>query len=193
MKPLRIIILVVLLGLGAMAVWVAGRGGGDSQQAEDKGPAAQAYNYEAEDVVLRQMGPDGRLQYQVEAQQIRQEPQSGRIAATGITLYRDPPGEPIGGPQRWTLVADQGELPPDASVILLSGNVRASGRPQQAKALLNATTERLRFDPARDEVTSDAEVALRWGGISARTNGLKVNVRTGVVEIESQFHGSFSP
>jgi LPS export ABC transporter protein LptC len=193
LTPLRIFIVLALLGLGATAVWLAGRGTGAGPDAGEKGPAALAYNYEAEDVVLRQMDRDGRLQYQVEARQIRQEPTSGRIAATGVTLYRDPPDEPLGGPRRWTLTADRGELPADASVILLTGNVHGSGRPQPGRALLDVTTERLRYDPTKQEVTSDAEVAMRWGGITVRGRGLKANIRTGALALESGIHGTISP
>lgn len=193
MKPLRILLVLVLVGLGAAAVWLAGRGGraGGPAQAEDT--PALAYNYEAEDVVLRQMDADGRLQYQVEARQIRQEPDSGRIAATGITLYRDPPDEAPGGPRRWTLTADRGELPAGASAIALAGNVHASGRPREGKALLDMATERLDYDPASQQVTTDADVALRWGRNTLRGKGLTANIRTGEVALESSIHGTFSP
>lgn len=193
MRPLRILVALLLAGLGAAAVWLAGRSGGTGEEAAADGTQAQAYNYEAEDVVLRQMGPDGRLQYQVQAQHIRQEPQSGLIAASGITLHRDPPGAAPGGPLRWTLTADQAELPTQASTILLRGNVRAQGRLREDRPPLDLATDHLNYDPQSQQISTDAQVLLRWGRNTMRGSDLKANIRTGDVALESAIHGTFSP
>ncbi len=194
MKRLRLVIILVLVVLIAGAVWIARQSrnqGGGADAATVVAPVA--YDYEAQDVVVRQMGKDGRLQYQIEAREIHQEPASGRIAARELTLYHDPPGTEPGGANRWTLTADTADLPAGDGVITLAGKVRAAGRPMQGGAPLTLATERLRYDLDQQEITSDTTVALTWGGNRLTGTALRANIRTGDVALESEIHGNFSP
>ncbi len=84
--------LLVLLGAGAAAFWISRSPPDQSQAGQDENAPQAAYDYEASDVVMRQMGPDGRMAFQIEAREITQLPDSGRITARGLTLYHDPPG-----------------------------------------------------------------------------------------------------
>jgi LPS export ABC transporter protein LptC len=179
-KARRVTLLLLLLAAaGALWVW---RGGLHWQAAQGvDGEAAQAaYDYEARQVVLRQIDPDGRLQFQVEAQEIVQLP-DGRITARGLTLYHDPAGSEPGGPNRWTLTADSGELPAEGGVVTLAGHVQASGVPVGSRGPVTFATTRLRYDMTRLELCSDDEVQLAWGGNSARSQGLCFNVGTSEV------------
>src|SRR5690242_20742889 len=97
MRSWRLIVLLLLFGVGAVALWLGSTGRSSRDlAAQTADPTQVAYDYEAQDVVLRQMGPDGRLAYQIEAKQITQLPDSGRVIAQSLTLYHDPPGTPIG-------------------------------------------------------------------------------------------------
>lgn len=193
MKRLRSTILLVVLVLVAGAIWWSGAGrsgpGDDTAVADD----TVAYDYEAHDVVLRQMGPDGQLQFQIEAKEIRQLPDSGRMTATGLTMTHDPPGVAPGGPNRWTMTADSGELPSDGGVVTLKGNVRANGRPVEGKQVLNFASDQLTYNLDTQEVTSDTEVTMDWGRSKLRGRGLKANIRTGDVQLESDVNGILSP
>ncbi len=80
MKKLRVLAAVMVVALALLAIWVAGTGpqaGGPAANAGDT--SASAYDYEAHDVVVQQMGPDGALQYELEAKQITQLPRNGRF------------------------------------------------------------------------------------------------------------------
>jgi LPS export ABC transporter protein LptC len=192
MKRLRFTILLVVLVLVAGAIWWSrtGSGGADDAAATDD---TVAYDYEARDVVLRQMGPDGQLQFQIEAKEIRQLPDSGRMTAKGLTMTHDPPGASPGGPNRWTMTADSGELPSDGGVVTLKGNVRANGRPVEGKQALNFASDHLTYNLDTQEVTSDTEVTMDWGRSKLRGRGLKANIRTGDVQLESDVNGILSP
>jgi len=179
MNGRRLALLVLLLVVAAGALWTW-RSGQDGQTTPGgAAPPQQAYDYEAHDVVLRQMGPDGRLQFQVEARQITQLPESGRIAAEGLTLYHDPPGTEPGGPNRWTLTADRGELPAEGGVVTLAGDVRAKGILVGGGGAVTIATGHLQYDLATQELGTDDDVQLTWGATTTRIRGLHFNVRTG--------------
>ncbi len=150
-----------------------------------------AYDYEAHNVVLRQMGPDGRLAFQVEAKEVTQLPDSGRITAQGVTVYHDPPGTGIGSPNRWTLTADNGELPAEGGVITLAGRVHAHGVPVGGKQEVTVSTEHMRYDPATQELSSDDEVLVTMGGSSMQGRVLRANMKTSEVTLQWDVHGTF--
>jgi LPS export ABC transporter protein LptC len=186
MKRLRLTILVVVLVLVAGAIWWSGAG--RSRPGEDTAATQDtvAYDYEARDVVLRQMGPDGQLQFQIEAKEIRQLPDSGRMTATGLTMTHDPPGTAPGGPNRWTMTADSGELPSDGGVVTLTGNVRANGRPAEGNQQeMRFAADHLSYNLDTQDVTSDDMVNWEWGRSKGRGRGLKANIRTGDVHLAS--------
>jgi LPS export ABC transporter protein LptC len=170
---------LLLALLAVAAAWWIGRDESRGRASDGGSDAAQvAYDYEAHDVVLRQMGPDGRLQYQVEARQIIQLPDSGSISASGLTLHHDPQGTEPGSANRWTLTADKGEIPAGGGIVTLEGNVQARGIALGGRTPLTFSTARLRYDMDAQELCSDAEVQLTWGGNSMRNQGLCFNFGT---------------
>lgn len=194
MKRTTLLAGLVVLGLGAAAVWLSG-GRGTTLQPEASETVAAAYDYQAEGVVVQQMGADGRLQYQLEARDVTQQPQNGEISANGLTLFHDPAGAAPGGTGRWTLTAERGALPTEGGLLRLQGNVRASGRTVEDGVPLRFATERLSYDLERQELTSgDAEVLATWGaGSTVRGRQLRANIKTGVVRLESQVNGTLVP
>jgi LPS export ABC transporter protein LptC len=199
MKRLRFTILLVVLALVAGAIWWSRTGSGGSDDAATADDTV-AYDYEARDVVLRQMAPDGQLQFQIEAREIRQLPDSGRMTATGLTMTHDPPGAPPGGPNRWTMTADSGELPSDGGVVTLKGNVRAHGRPLEGRQQdMRFASDQLSYNLDTQEVTSDTMVVWEWGSSKGRGRGLKANITTGDVhlagdvQLELDVNGILSP
>jgi LPS export ABC transporter protein LptC len=193
MRGWRLILLLVLLAVGAAGFWILRSQPEPAEAGEDT--AQVAYDYQANDVVMRQMGPDGRLAFQIEAREITQLPDSGRITARGLTLYHDPPGTEPGGPNRWTLTADSGELPAEGGVVTLAGKVRAHGIPVGTTAAITVATERLRYDMTAQElsIASDDQFQLTWGGTRVQGRGLNANLRSGDVKIERKFEGTHAP
>jgi LPS export ABC transporter protein LptC len=175
----------MLLATGAVGLWYARSHLPAANQSGSAAPEQQvAYDYEAHEVVLRQMDPDGRLAFQVEAREITQLPDSGRMVAKMLTLYHDPPGTVVGGPNRWTLTADSGELPAQGGVVTLTGHVRAHGLPVGGRNPITIATERLRYDMSTQELSSDVPVQLDWGGKNMRCDKVQANIGTGAVTLE---------
>lgn len=186
MRSWRLVVLLLLFSAGAAALWFGSTGRGDgSRTAQPAESSRAAYDYEANDVVLRQMGPDGRLTFQIEARQITQLPDSGRVIAGTLTLYHDPPGTPVGSPHRWTLTADRGELPAEGGVVTLSGKVHARSIPVGALAELKIATDHLRYDMATQELGSDETVRLDWGNRHMRCGAMRANITTGSSALDS--------
>jgi LPS export ABC transporter protein LptC len=184
MKGWRIVLVLVLLGVGAAAFWMSRSQPGQADAGED-GAAPVAYDYEASDVVLRQMGPDGRMAFQIEAMEITQLPDSGKVTARGLTMYHDPPGTEPGGPNRLTLTADSGELPVEGGVVTLTGKVRARGVPKGRRTQMTIATESLRYDMATQELSNDDLFRLNMGGIRVEGRRLRANLQTGQVNFEN--------
>ncbi len=193
MRSWRVIVLL-LLALAAAGVWFVRTRQQNQTQAgpADEAPQA-AYDYEAHDVVLRQMGPDGSMSFQVEAKEITQLPNNGRITARDLTVYHDPPGTEPGGPNRWTLTADYGDLPAEGGVITLTGKVRAHGIPVGGTTAMTIATEHLRYDPAAQELSNDDAVQLTWDCNIMQGRALRANIGTSDVTLESEVHGSLCP
>jgi len=186
LRGVRIFALLLLLALAGTAAWFWNvRQMEQAQSATVREAPQTAYDYEAHEVVMRQMDPEGRLAFQIEARQITQLPDSGRVTALDLTLYHDPPGTAVGGPNRWTLKADRGELPAEGGIVILTGHVRARGIPVDGRSALTIATQSLRYDMTTQELSSDEVVRFSRGdnGIQSEGRGLRVNVRTGSLEL----------
>jgi LPS export ABC transporter protein LptC len=173
------------------AAWLVGTG---TPQAPTADPDANraAYNFEANEVVVRQMGTDGRLQYQIEARHVTQLPKDGAIAARDLTLHFDPPGS--ADPQlRWTLTANAAQLPESSSLVALHGNVQVQGRPAKAGTHIQLATESLDYNLATQDLRSTGDFELRWGGTFLTGRGLSANIKQGDLQIESSAHGQIVP
>jgi LPS export ABC transporter protein LptC len=155
---------------------------GDVQQQQ----AGPAYDFEARDVLVRQMDADGRLQYELEARRFAQSASDGEVVAEGLTIHHDPPGTVPGGPHRWTLTANSAQLPADGRVISMVGEVRANGLPRGRRTPVRIATEQLSYDLTEQEVSSDADYEIRWGGIRAVGSGFSYNIDTGNINAGKQ-------
>jgi LPS export ABC transporter protein LptC len=154
--------------------------------------AAPAYNFEANDVVLRQMGPDGRLQFQIQARRIAQLPQAGAIAVSDVTLHFSPAEDAATAP-RWTLTAKSAELPDQGNEVALQGDVLVRGVPAGGKQEAQLRTQHLLYNLETQDLRTNAEVDLTWGRNRLRGKSLTANIKRGTVAIESKVNGRLVP
>ena len=193
MKQLRVLATIFIVAAAAFAIWVAGNGmrSGRTGTATSE-PAGSAYDYQATDVVVQQMGPDGALQYELAAKQITQQPQDGQISAQELVMHRDPAGSAPGGPNRWTLRADRADLPESGGVITLQDNVHAEGRPENSSKLFSLATRQLTFNLETQDVVIDRQVDYSWGKSTFHCASLRMNIRRGTV-VQSKCNGIYAP
>lgn len=194
MKKRYLLGAVFMVAVAALAVWLT-RVGQPAAQAAGAEPEStdSAYDYDAHDVVVRQMGPDGALQYEVEAKQVTQQPRNGRITASDLVMHHDPAGTTPGGPRRWTLTAERADLPEDGDVISLQGKVHAQGRLQDKQAPVSMVSEQLDYNLTTQDLASDQAVKLTWAGGTVNGRKLRANIKSGDVALESEVHGTLSP
>lgn len=189
----KVLLSLLLLAAAGAATWHVLRDGPSRRQdARQEAESAREYDFEARDVVVRQMGPDGRLQYELEARRFAQSANAGEVMAEDLTIHHDPPGTIPGGPHRWTLTAAGALLPAESQVINLHGNVRASGLPRGRRTPMRISSEALAYDLAAQEVSSDANVLIEWGGIRSESQGFTFNINTAELQLQSS-HATFVP
>ncbi|MEO8315644.1 MAG: LPS export ABC transporter periplasmic protein LptC [Pseudomonadota bacterium] len=178
-KP-RLLAALFVLAVAGLAIWVASSGMRQGQgDGTKKDTPTSAYDYQATDVVITQMGTDGTLQYELSAKQISQEPNKGQIAAQDLVMHRDPPGSPPGGPNRWTLSAKHADLPEMNGSITLQGNVHAEGRPENSQATVVVAADELTYNLQTQEASSKKPVVVTRGNTTIDAQSLHLNIRTG--------------
>jgi LPS export ABC transporter protein LptC len=195
MKRLRVLATIFVVTVAGLGIWVASTGmrtGGTGSARSDT--PGTAYDYVVRDVVVQQMGPDGTLQYEMSAKEITQQPQSGQITAKELVMHRDPPGSPSDGPNRWTLRADQADLPEPGGAITLRGKVHGQGRLQNSRATVaTVATEELTYNLQTQEVCTSKPVDITRGGFSFHSGDACMNIKSGVIKVDSKNHGTLDP
>ncbi|HUG72793.1 MAG TPA: LPS export ABC transporter periplasmic protein LptC [Steroidobacteraceae bacterium] len=179
----RIVLPLLLLVTIAVAVWFRA---GDTGPETAEAPGTDAeFDFEAQGVVMRQMGADGRLQYEVVANRIVQLPDGGPVRASGLTLRHDPPGTAEGSENRWVVTAAEAELPAQGEILTLSGQVRAQGIPRGQNTPLELATEEITFNLSSQELYAKGDVEVNRGRniIRGRGRELRANATTGELKV----------
>lgn len=190
MKRLGAVLAVLLVVMAVGSIWFSGTGARTDSTSDGVEQTDAAYDYDARDVVVQQMGPDGVLQYEVRARQITQL-RTGHVEAKELVMYHDPAGSQPGGPNRWTLTGDRADLPDSGLEITVQGNVRGEGRPPQSRAMLTLTTEQLTYDLRSRELFTPGSVDVNFGNSRLRCGDLRLNMETGELGAESDCNGTF--
>ena len=182
--------------LGMLAVaFVLGRTGrapGDAATApvEDTG-----YGYVASDVTVEQTDADGRPEYEIFAREVQQQANADPVMARGLELYYDP-RDAAGNAQhsqRWTLRADEAQLPTAGGPLQLRGNVAAEGRPGAATEPVQVRTDSLDYDMRSRLLTTPSLVTLHWAGRELSGVGLRADLAQGTIDLSADVHGRAAP
>lgn len=138
--------------------------------------------YYLKDARWRQLGPAGKTEYQVQADEMRvyddESAQLEQLVINGLA-----------GEDRWTLRAPTGYAPPHERRILLEGSVRGQGQWTDGERFAMQTPH-LWLDTLRREIYTDARIELisqnrqlqadgfraDWGGAQLQLNS-RVKVR----------------
>ena len=133
---------------------------------------------------LIETGEDGLPLYRLDAEHIEQPQPQGTIYLTSPKLdYQPAPGN------HWTLTAQNGQMPQDAHIADLSGDVHAQGLPTGSDAVMHIDTDQLQLDMVQQLATSSSTVRVDWGGNRLNGHGMRADLKNDTLQLASKVHG----
>jgi LPS export ABC transporter protein LptC len=187
----------ILVVAGAYFIGVAGR---NDDAADSTAILPPDPGYAARDAVVTETGHDGRERYRLNAQVIRQQPESGVIDLENLEMDYHPgsqaalPGEkrePAPDPKTiWHLQADRGQVRANGDDVQLNGNVTVNGPAPGSELPLKLTTDRIRVNMPTEFIETDAPVKLTSSGNELTAIGMEADLKAGKVRLKSAVHGS---
>jgi LPS export ABC transporter protein LptC len=180
-RPLRLGLLL-LAALGSAVIYLR-NDEGDEQPA---GPRL-ALGYYLRDAVLQGTGDDGRVLYRVSASDARQVDAGGLVMLTDVRVAYTPTAA-----VPWTLAATQGQMPPDRTIIKLSGEVVATAE-AAGEAPLTIRTDYLELDPEAYVARTDRGVQVDRARDTLRARGMRAYLKEDRLEFETDVRGTFRP
>lgn len=177
-----------------------GRSGRGDNAADASAALPPDPGYAAKDAVVVETGYDGRERYRLNARIIRQSIDSNVIDLEGLDMDYHPgaqdrvAGEAASTPgdEKWHLKSDRGQVRDDGDDVQLSGNVIVTGPAPGSGDPLTLATETMRINTPTEFIQTDAPVRLRWSGHQLDAVGLRADLKTGTLSLESKVHGAFS-
>jgi LPS export ABC transporter protein LptC len=183
--------LLILLGLVlvGVAVWLTlSPRQAEPITAQNSGPARPDAGYAATDASMVETGADGLPLYTLQAQRIKQDPDTNLINLSTVHMtYRET------GDGQWQALADHAEAQQDSGQIDLAGSVHLFGTVKGNDKTAHAFTDKLHVDTHSDLISTRSGVTLDWGGIVIHAPGLVVNTKDYHVRLESDVHDHAAP
>ena len=142
--------------------------------------------YYAKDATLTETGQDGKPRVVVRAVSIEEQLPDRSIRLADVRLDYSTPQSGL-----WHVTAARGHMAPDHSAMLLSGNVRVTGSEARGAAVI--TTDELAYDTRSNLVQTAKPVVVRFGQHELKGRGLRANLDTGTLQLESNVNGRFTP
>jgi lipopolysaccharide export system protein LptC len=152
---------------------------------EEPAPRAELdRGYYLKDAVLSGTGADGRLLYRVRTRAAEQLLPEGTIDLDSVIVDYFPAAE-----LPWRLESERGQIPPDRTIIELSGNVvLSSGAPP-----MEIRTEELELDPDAYIASTDLPVTVERARDSIEARGLRVYLKEDRLQFIADVRGRFAP
>ena len=179
------IVAAVALIIGVMVISAPRREGGGQSTASG---SPRDPGYAARDARLTQTGADGEALYTLDAAQVEQQPDTGKVGLEQVRLgFRDSTGN------EWNARADRGELAQASGVVELEGGVHVAGVLPDSGQPAEIATEHLDFDTRAQIIATEDPVTLVVSGRELHALGLIASLKERRVQLESSVHGSFLP
>jgi LPS export ABC transporter protein LptC len=178
----RILFAVLALGaLGALFYLQSDNGSGETVAGDVESTEP---GYIANGAELIETGEDGHPLFRLDAERIEQPTPQGIIFLTAPKLDYQPEAG-----NHWTLTAQRGQLPQDASTAELAGAVHAEGRPSASSQLMHIATEQLHLDMKQQLATTSAKVRVEWSGNTLRGRGMSADIKNDRLQLAGDVHG----
>jgi LPS export ABC transporter protein LptC len=92
---------------------------------------------------------------------------------------------------RWKVTAQRGAMTPDRTTMTLAGDVLVTGTEERGAAVIS--TDQLAYDTKTNFVQTAEPVTVRFGNHELRGRGLRADLNTGTLRLESNVNGRFTP
>ena len=181
----RIVTFAALMAGGAMLFSLLAGRDDDATQTE---VAPKARGYYLVDARLTELGTDGKPRVVVQARSIEQQ-----LADQSVQLQQLELDYTTTRSGMWHLTADRGRIPNDRTSLQLAGNVRVAGSPEPSGARAIILTDELDYNTRASVVQTASPVAIRFGSHELHGRGLRVALNDGVLRLESNVNGTFTP
>ena len=159
----------------------------------DREPAAAAEDasrpgYFLTGVDLEEFGADGKLRIGLRSISATEDPGSGVVRLSDVAVdYHAPAG------RLWHLTANEASVPPGGRTVEFEGDVRLAGEPGEVAGVAQLHTARLALDTVAEVAETRAPVELALGAHRVRALGLRADLKSGMLELQSDVNGSFAP
>ena len=175
-------ILASIAGLGLLYALLSGRDRDDTETAGTE----ERRGYYLTDATLTEMGADGHPRIVVRAKLIEQQLSDQSVLLKDLKLdYRTDTNE------MWTVTSHDGRMPPDRRSLLLSGDVVVTGTTRRGSPEI--LTDTLSYDTATNLIQTSDIVNIWFGHNDLRGRGLRANLNSGTLQLESNINGRFQP
>jgi LPS export ABC transporter protein LptC len=132
-------------------------------------------------------GSDGRPLYRLNAATMHHSARSNRIDMEDIRIEYDQPAE-----SPWVVTAPRGEIQVDWQTLRLEGGVRMVFEDGKAPPVILNTPDVL-LEASEHLASTASDVRLRRGPHEVTATGMSVDLKGGLVRLESQVNGRFLP
>lgn len=179
--------LIMLAGLVALIAAVV------QWRVVDREPAAAADEstrpgYYLTGVDLEEFGVDGKLRIGLQSISATEDPASGIVRLSDVAVdYHAPTG------RVWHLTANEARVPPGGRTVEFEGNVRLAGQPGEDPVAAELHTARLQLDTVTEVADTRAPVELAFGAHRMRALGMRADLKSGTLRLESDVNGRFTP
>jgi len=156
----RVIILIVVLGVGAVLIGWVYESQLRQQVTSRELVVPDNIDYFLANLDYRAIGADGRLEYEFRSPRLEHFPRDD------LSMIQTPSLQIHGHRDDWRVNAEEGEFQHGENLLTLRRDVVMN---REGADPLRLTTESIRFEPDRDLVTTDTEVVIetRHGRIEA--------------------------
>ena len=139
-------------------------------------------------VDLEEFGVDGRLRIGLQSISATEDPVSGVVRLDDVAVdYHAPTG------RLWHLTSNEARVPPGGRTVEFEGNVRLMGQPGEDPQPAELHTARLALDTVSEVAETRSPVELAFGAHRVRALGMRADLKSGRVRLDSDVDGHFTP
>lgn len=180
--------MTLLLGLGVGLTWIAVQKPAPDTESLNGRSSSQIPGYYLNGATITIGGTDGTPLYQLTAERIVQQPQEETVVMSNVKFdYLEKDNSP------WELIAKEGQISDDQSVVRLYGEVTLVNRDLDTGTPTVVVTDVLDILPESYVATTNEKVVITHGQYEMTAIGMAADLNLGKLQLKSDVNGHFNP